>query len=173
MTWSKSRWQEESGNKHAVKKAAQWLKADHNLEGVFEDMPTAKVGTVAAFQHHLSHKLRHMPLLHAHFHHKRNTALRWRSYRKRQAAMSHICDAITGKHRHTLVGFGDGRFSSAGPTQSLRRRLRSQCCLYDVDEFRTSMLCCACHQRMAGMTSPAQGMKTCCLGSLCYVWELA
>lgn len=163
-TWSSSRWQEESGCKHANKKTADWLQADPDMQGVFESMPTAKVGSVAALQTHILYKTQHMPLIQSHFLTKQHTGLRWRSHRKRQAAMDNMCNAIVGKRcqkkQLTLVGFGNAGFTSAGPTQALRRRLRSRCHLYDVDEFRTSMLCCACHQGMTGMPSHPQGMTS-------------
>lgn len=78
-----------------------------------------------------------------------------RTYRKRQPAMAKMCSCITGNRRNTIVGYGDASCNSNSPAAPLRRRLHSLCCVYNVDEFCTSMLCCACHQ--AGMTSPLQG----------------
>ena len=158
VSWSKSRWQEESGTKYANITTAAWMQADPDLEGVFEHLPSAKVETTAAFEKHLRYRLQHLPITQAHFCSKQYRALRWRSHRKRQSAMSKMCSDLTGNRKDTIVGYGDAKFNSNGPTVSLRRRLRSLCCLYDVDEFRTSKLCCACHQPMTGMTSPAQGM---------------
>ena len=137
---------------------AAWMQADPNLEGVFEHLPSAKVETTAALEEHIHYRLQHLHITQAHFCSKQYRALRWRSFRKRQSAMSKMCSDLTGNRQDTIVGYGDAKFNSNGPTVSLRRRLRSLCCLYDVDEFRTSKLGCACHQPMTGMTSPAQGM---------------
>ena len=120
-------------------------------------MPSAKVATTAAFGAHARYKLHHFAITRPHFCAKQYKVLRWRTHRKRQSALTRMCNDITGNHKHTLVAFGNAKFNSSGPTVSLRRRLRSLCHVYDMDEFRTSMLCSSCHQRMTGMASPVQG----------------
>ena len=155
VTWSKSRWQEESGQKHCSTTTAAWMQADPALQYVWEELPSAKVATNAAYEEHLQHRVLHLPVTQSHFCVKQYRALRWRTYRKRQPAMAKMCSCTTGNRRNTIVGYGDASCNSNSPTASLRRRLHSLCCVYNVDEFCTSMLCCACHQ--AGMTSPLQG----------------
>ena len=83
-----------------------------------------------------------------------------------QFAMASMCNSITGGKADTIVAYGDAKFACSGkgneatPTTSVRRRLGTQCRVYDVDEFRTSKLCCACHSEMAGMPLPQSGDNT-------------
>ena len=133
------------------------MQSDPDMQDVFVEVPSAKVATIAAYQRHLQHRMQHLQLCLNHFCTKQYRALRWDTYRKRQAALANMCNVIRGNRKDAIVGYGDGSFSSTGPTTSLRRRLRSMCHVYDVDEFRTSKLCSACHHPMAGMRSGPQG----------------
>ena len=157
ITWSYPRWKEESGHKYRAEKTSEWMQAEPDLQDVLEQMPSAKTSSTAAYEQHLQYRLQHLQLCVDHFCNKRNRALRWDTFRKRQAALASMCNMITAYSKDAMVGYGDGRFSSQGPTQSLRRRLRSLCHVYDVDEFRTSKLCSACHHSMTGMPSGPQG----------------
>ena len=157
LTYSKSRWQEESGHRHKQKQTASWIQADPDLVDIFEQMPSAKVASTAALGQHILYRLRHLSIVLDHFCVSNYRALRWATYRKRQSAMAKLCNIITDKDRNAIVGYGDAAFNSSAPTSSLRRRLRSICHVYDVDEFRSSKLCCACHQPMTGMPSAASG----------------
>ena len=133
------------------------MQADPNLVGIFEQMPSAKVASTAALGQHILYRLRHLSIVLDHFCTPEYKMLRWATFRKRQSAMAKMCNVITDKDSTTIVGYGDATFNSSAPTSSLRRRLRSLCHVYDVDEFRTSKLCCACHQPMIGMPSAASG----------------
>ena len=157
LTCSKSRWQEESGHRHRQKQTASWMHADPDLVGIFEQMPSAKVASTAALGHHILYRLWYLSVVLDHFCASEYKMLRWATFRKRQSAMANLCNIITNKDSNAIVGYGDAAFNSSTPTASLRRRLRSLCHVYDVDEFRTSRLCCACHQPMIGMPSAAAG----------------
>ena len=133
------------------------MQADPDLVGIFEQMPSAKVASTAALGQHILYRLQHLSIVLDHFCASEYQMLRWATYRKRQSAMAKICNLITDKNSDTVVGYGDAAFNSSTPTSSLRRRLRSLCHVYDVDEFRSSKLCCACHQPMIGMPSAASG----------------
>lgn len=157
LTYSKSRWQEESGHRHRQKQTASWMQADPDLVGIFDQMPSAKVASTTALGQHILYRLQHLSIVLDHFCTAEYRMLRWATFGKRQSAMAKMCNSITDKNRNTLVSYGDAAFNSSAPTSSLRRRLRSLCHVYDVDEFRTSKLCCACHQPMTGMSSTASG----------------
>lgn len=161
-TWSYPQWKQQSGQKHRTDKTAEWMGADPAVQQALDQTPTAKVADTAAYELHIQHRLQHLPMVVAHFSAKKYRELRWLTYRKRQSALARLCNTITANSSHTVVGYGDGRFSSKGPTQAVRRRLRTMCRVYDVDEFRTSMLCCACHHRLTGMTSGPQGERSNC-----------
>ncbi|DBA71772.1 TPA: hypothetical protein ACH3X2_011038 [Trebouxia sp. C0005] len=74
--------------------------------------------------------------------------------------MATMCNDITASNPSTTVAFGDasfchyGRGNPATPTKGLRRALGQKCHVFEVDEFRTSALCCACKHRMRGMPLP-------------------
>lgn len=157
LTWSKSRWQEESGHRHRQKQTASWMQADPDLVGIFEEMPSAKVASTTALGQHILHRLQHLSIVLGHFCAREYGVLRFATFRKQQSAMAKICNKITSMDSNTMVSYGDAAFNSSAPTASLRRRLRSLCHVYDVDEFRTSKLCCACHQPLTGMPSAASG----------------
>lgn len=133
------------------------MQADPKLEGIFEEMPPVKVARTSALRQHILDRLQHLSLVLDHFCHPMHRALRWATHRKRQSMMAHLCNTITDKDRNAVVGYGDAEFKNNSPTACLRCRLRSLCLGYDVEKFRTSKLCCACHQPMTGMPSAASG----------------
>lgn len=78
VTWSKSRWLEESGTRHASKKTAAWMQADPDLEGILEDgifqvrvclHPCCSLlaGTTAAFGDHAQYRLHQFAITRPHF----------------------------------------------------------------------------------------------------------
>ncbi len=177
-----------SGEKHAQSCAPSWIifyddqSASHNgaLRSFtkFVDQqetrpqccsigyPTAKVASSAQFLHHIRHRMQHTAAAQTHFGDRRHRQLRWRSFIKRQQAYTAICKEITGGSKETVVAYGDAKFSSScckgnpsTPTVSLRRKLGHCCQVYDMDEFRTSKLCCACKTAVDGRT-PACAVLT-------------
>ena len=163
LSWSCSRWQEASGIKHRLRKSELWLNRKPALKAALLDTPTAKVSSTDQFVLHIKHRLQHAPEAIGHFGDRRHRQLRWRSYIKRQQAYAAICKTISNGNRDTVVAYGDASFSSSSkgnpstPTVSLRRQLGGRCRVYDTDEFRTSMLCCACWTPMKGMPLPVTG----------------
>lgn len=70
----------------------------------------------------------------------------------KKKVVDEICTRISGGSRSTVVAFGDGDVNAGGackglkgPAKAIRRRLRTHhCFVFDVDEFRTSMVCSKC-----------------------------
>lgn len=166
LSWSRSRWQEVSGIKHSKLKRELWSRYDPILRDNLLATPTPKVASTAAFANHISHRLMHLPAAVAHYGARKYRQLRWTRYMQAQFAMASMCNSITGGKADTIVAYGDAKFACCGkgneatPTTSLRKRLGKQCRVYEVDEFRTSKLCCACHTEMAGMPLPHSGDNT-------------
>ena len=164
LTWGSSRWREASGVKYRLHKTTLWLNRDFNLKATLEATPSAKVATVADFSRHVEYRMQYEAAAVDHFGDRRHRQLRWRSFIKRQQAYSHICNAISAGSANTVVAYGDASFSSScgkgnpsTPTVSLRRKLAYHCNVFDIDEFRTSKLCCACKSAMDGMPLPVTG----------------
>ena len=153
-----------SGIKYRLAKSAKWMQDDHSLEDALRDTPSSKVSTTSSFLQHIRYRLEHLAAALGHCGDLRHRKLRWRSFIKRQQAYTAVCKEICNGDSQTVVAYGDASFSSScckgtpsTPTVSLRRKL-SQCChVRDTDEFRTSMLCCACKSRMDGMPLPVAG----------------
>ncbi|KAL3143517.1 hypothetical protein ABBQ38_002321 [Trebouxia sp. C0009 RCD-2024] len=161
LSWSRSRWQEASGIKHAKLMRELWLHDDPILQEDLLTTPTPKVSSTAAFGRHIHHRLTHLPAAVSHFGARKYRQLRWSRYMQKQRAMASMCNSITSGKSDTIVAYGDAKFACCGkgneatPTTSLRKKLGKACKVYDVDEFRTSKLCCACHHAMAGMPLPS------------------
>ena len=101
---------------------------------------------------------------------------RFASYMKRDRALDELCKRImggrlrgqTGRKRYTpgqcgtLVAFGAANACSTGfgyapaPQERLRRRLEKihGARVFLIDEFRTSQLCCKCHEQFDKVTVP-------------------
>lgn len=81
---------------------------------------------------------------------------RFRVYRQKQSAMERLLDVVVPRNEAdtTVIAYGDASFNSHGvkgeravPVKAHRRALgRRSMLLHDVDEFRSTMLCCDCHQ---------------------------
>ena len=124
--------------------------------------PTPKVATVEAFGTHISYKSQHAKVVADHFGKPCYRKMRRKRKIRRQAALQKACNVICQKKHTSIVAYGDAKFASASkglaptPTTAIRRQLGKTCKVVDVDEFRTSMLCCACHRAMPGMPTTAQ-----------------
>ena len=120
--------------------------------------PSPRCYSVAAFQVYLHHVLAHKDALLEFYGSLRWRRLRWKSHINRTKAYDELCQRVTGGDPETVVAFGDGRFSSSsrghapGPVKTLyrelKRRLRGR--MRKVDEFRTSIVCSKCRERMDG-----------------------
>ncbi len=169
LSWSCSRWQEAAGIKYRLLKTELWISRKPGLNAALLATPTAKVASSAQFLHHIRHRMQHTAAAQTHFGDRRHRQLRWRSFIKRQQAYTAICKEITGGSKETVVAYGDAKFSSScckgnpsTPTVSLQRKLGHCCQVYDIDEFRTSKLCCACKTAMDGMPLPLLGNTCLC-----------
>jgi hypothetical protein len=87
---------------------------------------------------------------------------RWYGYQCKQAATENIIAEVADARNHraqkdVLVAYGNASLNNMRGCKpvvqkALHRRLRKRCMLLDVDEFRTSKLCCCCLESMEGKT---------------------
>ena len=90
---------------------------------------------------------------------RRYQTLQWRNYITKQQALAQMCNDIAGdsKPEHNVGAFGNASFAhnSRGDHQllpkGLKKQLQGRFKLFEVDEYNTSALCCACNHGMAGM----------------------
>ena len=158
--WSRSKWYDSSDIDRRNARSAEWLSQSPLVESLLQTMPSAKLASTAMFGVHIRYRLQHVaPVLQLYTAH-RFRKLRWTRHIKKQRAMATMCNDITASNPSTTVAFGDasfchyGRGNPATPTKGLRRALGQKCHVFEVDEFRTSALCCACKRRMQGMPLP-------------------
>ena len=156
-SWSAKRWHEESGSNERKQKAKAWLEEEPVLHNAMLQTPTPKTASVQLYTLHITHRLQHTDAVVDFYSKPKHRKLRRKAKIRRQKALQKVCNSISLGNHKTVVAYGDAGFScsskglAATPTSSLRRKLASTCRVCDVDEFRTSMLCCACHQKMSGM----------------------
>ena len=157
FSWSNKRWHEVSGTNEHKAKSAKWLQDAPAVEKALLETPSAKTANIQAFEQHIKHRLQHADAVLSHFSKPCHRKMKRKKKIRRQKALHEVCKTISRGSCNTIVGYGDARFSSSSkglaptPTSSLRRHLGRSCRVCDVDEFRTSMLCCACHRPMDGM----------------------
>ena len=162
FSWSSSRWHEVSGSKEHKAKSDKWLQDAPAIRANLLSTPTPKVADTHAFGSHIHHRLQHALAVQQHFTKPCHRKLRRKRKIRQQKALQEVCNTISLHSSKTVVAYGDAKFNSSSrglaptPTSSLRRHLGTTCTVCDVDEFRTSMLCCACHRAMVGMPIPGK-----------------
>ena len=131
----------------------------------FKSMPSNKTNNITLYLEYISYVLIDLTkCLKFHFD-KPFRKLRFTSYIFKQKTMNELCKKITGKkqindNKKVLIGFGDWSTQKdsiikghrRGPVVELKNRLKKWCKLVEVDEFRTSKLCCRCHSEMEKMS---------------------
>ena len=157
-----ARWHEVSRSKEHKAKSDNWLQDAPALRANLLSTPTPKVADTQAFGNHINHRLQHALSVQQHFTKPCQCKLRRKRKVRQQKALQEVCNTISLHSSKTVVAYGDAKFSSSSrglaptPTCSLRRHLGTTCTVCDVDEFRTSMLCCECHRAMVGMPIPGK-----------------
>ena len=152
---SRSKWYDSSGIDCRNARCTEWLSQSPLVEHLLQTMPSAKVASTVMFGVHIYYRVRHLAsMLHLYTAH-RFRKVRWSRHTKKQRARS--TNDITACKAITVVAFGDatfchyGRANAVTPTKFLRNTFGERCHVFDVNEFRTSALCCACKHRKRGM----------------------
>lgn len=89
--------------------------------------------------------------------------MRFMRYVHRNKAIEDICDTVAPSGTPTVVGFGDWsghqsavKRKTCGPIEEIKHRLKARpnvVALLDIDEFRTSMTCWCCKNRLRNMVA--------------------
>jgi hypothetical protein len=122
------------------------------------NMPVGKTNDISQFCDHLSYCLKKLDKV-LEFHYT-VPFRKWNftKYTLEQKKMNELCKLISKKENineqsKVVVGFGDWsnpndsiiKGHRRGPVLKLKRHLRKWCKVLDVNEFRTSKLCCKCY----------------------------
>jgi hypothetical protein len=133
-------------------------KKDEEISSFIRNMPCGKTNNLVDFTTHLKYCLKKLDKA-LEFHYK-NPFRKWKftKFIKEKKKFNQLCKMISDKEKirepnKTLVGFGNWsnpkdsiiRGHRRGPVKKLKRELRRWTKVVDVDEYRTSKLCCACH----------------------------
>ena len=131
---------------------------DEEVLSYIRNMPIGKTNDINEFCKHLSYCLNKLDKV-LEFHYT-NPFRKWKftKYILEKKKINELCKLISKKSDITepskvVVGFGDWsnphdsiiRGHKRGPVLKLKTHLRKWCKVIDVNEFRTSKLCCKCH----------------------------
>lgn len=161
VTWSAGKYRHERGNAYTHHQMRRWTEACPDMTAFNKTVPTAKTASLSGYSDRISHVLSALPLLMDFYVWKRRVRrCRWYNYMRKQASIEAMVTDIAGTAKHdeqrgVLVAYGNAAMHAVKGTRpvvqkGLRQRLRNRCMFVDVDEFRTSKLCCACHGEMKG-----------------------
>ena len=161
---SKSYYHKCQMNKASQQKHIIYKKNDF-ISNYFKQMPTNKTNDITNYLNYVTYSLSELTrCLKFHFD-KPMRKLRFTTYIYKQKTMNELCKQITEKKHindksKALIGFGDWsnqkdsiiKGHRRGPIVALKRELKKWCKLCVVDEFRTSKLCCKCHNETEKMS---------------------
>lgn len=148
----------QSGVNHKNYKQQRCYKRNQEFMDFKANMPSPKTDDIAELQEYIKYALKGLDK--AFEVHYTNPFRKWRfkTYIQKQKTFNAICRNIT-KKRHmkddtikSYVGFGDWsnpkdsiiKGHKRGPVLEIKKTLKKWCKVIDVDEFRTSKLCCCC-----------------------------
>jgi len=138
---------------------------DEIVLSYIRNMPVGKTNNIDEFCKHLRYCLNNLDKA-LEFHYK-NPFRKWKftKYILERKKLNDLCKLISNKENVTqsskvVVGFGDWsnpndsmiRGHKRGRVLKLKRELRKWCKVIDVNEFRTSKLCCKCHNETEKMS---------------------
>ena len=158
ITARKKEWNAKLGFTRYTKKVATWIANDPAVKTFNETVASAKTASLATYSSRITTVLEAFRAL-MWFYVERVRVRREKFGRgiRSQQGLDHFADKITGGKKNTVVAFGDAcrnpRVRGHAPvsTNKLRRTLSRKCVVGDVDEFRTSMCCSQCHEKMEGL----------------------
>jgi hypothetical protein len=131
---------------------------DEMVLSYIRNIPIGKMNDITDFCKHLKYCLSKLDKV-LEFHYK-NPFRKWKftKYILEKKKINELCQLISKKQdinemSKVVVGFGDWsnphdsiiRGHKRGPVLKLKNHLRKWCKVIDVNEFRTSKLCCKCH----------------------------
>lgn len=163
FAWSASKWYHECGITRKNREMRKWTAAAPDVLAFNASLTTAKTSSLEVYSNRVTSVLSALPMLLNFYVYKRRVRRsRWYGYQCKQAATENIIAEVADARNHraqkdVLVAYGNASLNNMRGCKpvvqkALHRRLRKRCMLLDVDEFRTSKLCCCCLESMEGKT---------------------
>jgi hypothetical protein len=146
-------------------KQKRYYDNDTEVLSNIRNIPVGKTNDINEFCKHLHYCLSKLDKL-LNFHYS-IPFRKWKftKYILEKKKMNELCKLISKKQHineqsKVIVGFGDWsnprdsiiRGHKRGPVLKLKKHLRKWCTVIDVNEFRTSKLCCKCHNETEKMS---------------------
>lgn len=161
FAWSASKWYRECGITRKSREMRKWTAAAPDVLAFNASLTSAKTSSLEVYCNRVTSVLSALPMLLDFYVHKRRVRRsRWYGYQCKQAATENIIADVADARNHraqkdVLVAYGNASMNNMRGCKpvvqkALHHRLRKRCMLLDVDEFRTSKLCCCCLEAMEG-----------------------
>ena len=161
VRWTSGKYYEECGFTARTKQMKKWSDAAPVIDVFNKTVASGKTASLETYSTRVRQALETLPdLLEFYVDKRRVRRLRWHTYMKTQQATEKMIAAITTTKTHAdqkrvLVAYGDASMHNVHGTKpvvqkALHRRLRKRCLVLNIDEFRTSKLCCSCLLEMDG-----------------------
>lgn len=123
-------------------------------------IPKPHTSILAEFEEFIKVYVKNLPVILKHRWEKGYRNMRFMRFQKKQNALDEICNMISPKGETTIVGYGDWKAGNtpikrrcSGPTEEIKLKLskKEDTYLLSIPEFRTSIVCCECHNQLYNM----------------------
>lgn len=163
ITYTKKEYYHEAGINHRMNMTNLWMLKKEEIMTFNREVKTAKTANFDTLKSHISHLLLNLAPVMEFYGAKRFRRLNFHTNQCKKAAIQKLSVKMRGgrkskiKPHETLLIWGDASIGytmkgcQSVPTSSLRRAMGKIIPTVDQDEFRTSKLCCCCHQKMEGL----------------------
>jgi hypothetical protein len=165
-SYSSARYYEDAHYNTSRRRIDAW---NSHTTGVVAEIPSALTTNMEQLQDHIQTYIQLLPGLLEHRAGCGYRNMRFLRYIGRQKAINAICDLIAPPDVPTVVGFGDWNGGHgtpisrrcAGPLQAVKLELarRPHVELHSIPEFRTSINCHCCHNKMSNMKAESAKVK--------------
>ena len=160
LKYSSAQYYHDAKINYSARRTMRWC-AEEEVKAMTDSIPTGDTSDLERMKLHAAAYLQVLEPLLEHRARRGFRKLRFLRYVHRQKAIVKICEVVAPRTAISLVFFGDWRGGpsnpvsrrTSGPLQDIRAALRNQqnVVVREVDEYRTSKVCCACHCELVNM----------------------
>jgi hypothetical protein len=182
--YSTARYWSECGYKQRHARMLKHQQNNFQIDALVKALPMHKTCKLGDFETYVKYVVPHLSTLLDHFGKKKCKSWKFEVHAKQKKAMYQACKVLLGQCRCThadkmikkykcrcrispknvaniVVAFGNANFNPCskghepGPTVALKKALNLyDCTVVDVDEFKTSQVCCLCHIPLLNDVAP-------------------
>jgi hypothetical protein len=182
--YSTARYWSDCGYKKRHTRMLEHQQNHKQVDATIKALPLRKTSKPEQFENYIRYILPHLSTLLDHFGKKNCKSWKFEVHAKQKKAMYQACKVLLGQCRcthankmtkeykckcrispknvkHIVVAFGNANFNPCskghepGPTVALKKALKLyDCAVVDVDEYKTSQVCCVCHTQLLNDVAP-------------------